>query len=173
MSGFSGRSIKIGIPFPSNEPTNVYRDFLYNAGSSDMNVNGSITPIVFSVDALQNNYIHLYEIRTVFVDRFVGFGENKFGERAVLPNGVKYSIFYDSVETTLANLQRNEDFILLGPGLGAVIDENGLYDMISAIQRFDQPITLRKGSSDAFRVTIRDDLTGANYFRVLVYGIME
>lgn len=173
MSTFASRSIKTGIPFPSNDPTKVYRDFLYSSGSADMNIDGSITPMVFSVDALQNNYIHLHEIRTVFVDRFIGFGEDKFGESAVLPNGVKYSIFYDSVETTLANLQRNEDFVLLGPGLGAVIDENGLYDMISAIQRFDRPITLRKGSSDAFRVTIRDDLTGANYFRVLVYGIME
>ena len=173
MSTFSSRSIKIGTPFPSDDPTRVYRDFLYSSGSPDMNVNGSVTPIIFSIDALPNNYLHLYEIRTIFVDRFIGFGENKFGELAALTNGVKYSIYYDSIETTLGNLQTNEDFLFLGPGPAAILDSTGLYDMVSVIQRFDQPIELRKGSSDAFRITIRDNLTGANYFRALAYGVRE
>jgi len=168
-------NIAIGAPFPSDNPSNLASDFLRNSGGSpDMDVNGSSTPVIFSFDADATYNIRLHEIRTVFVSSSLEFGNDVFGDDDPLDNGVKYSIYYNSIETTLANLQTNEDFCFLTPGPQPLIEKSGAAEMITVVQQFGQPIVLRANSTDAFRVTIRDDLrAGVIYFRVLAYGIKE
>jgi hypothetical protein len=117
--------------------------------------------------------IQLYEVRTVFADNGTPYGDNKFGSGVNLPNGVLYEVFFNNIATTLANIQINDDFMFLTPGPTIHTELGGASDILMAVQQFGSPIKLRAGTTDAFRVTIRDDIDAMNALRVLAYGIKE
>jgi hypothetical protein len=137
-------------------------------GSPNMLVNGSITPIVFTIPASQTSDIYIEDLIYDGQGNGVRFGN--FLASSALINGVLLTIKSDNVITSFPLIYRNEDFknkfaALSGDGSNFRIDVQAGSDEILAILRFNNPFVMRAqntfgtGNDDYIKITIQDNLT--------------
>ncbi|MDX1746324.1 MAG: hypothetical protein R3324_10335, partial [Halobacteriales archaeon] len=161
-----------------------YRAFLRNtAGSKEMNVDGSVTPVDFRVVA------EVGKVKWVAGARFIINGTNfemvsqdlkRFGSATSgggsLPNGLAFfsdqggvltNIFLDPVRQTVDFLNYNDDFTNF---VNAITSQS---DFLSFDFFFEQPVVLAPGSVDELVVRVQDDLTALDQLRVIVRGYQE
>lgn len=167
----TGQSVSIGAPVPEN-PGNIVQQKLLNGGSPSLRVNGSVTPVVFQFDADVTQDIKVGEIRMVFSASAIDMDGISFGPYTSLTNGCLLEIEADSTLVTLANLQRNEDFLFF-PGSLPFFDRSGVQDILAVSYNLGGAVKLIGGSSDFIRMTIRDNLSQVNYklFQATVSGV--
>lgn len=166
-----GQSVSIGAPVPKN-PTNIVRQKLLNTGSSDMLVDGDPTPVIFRFDADPTDDIKIGEIRLVFSANAIDMDGGSFGSRGDLSNGCLLEVNASGTLATLANIQKNEDFLSF-PGGVPFLDRSGVRDVLAVSYTLGGAVRLVGGSSDYIRMTIRDDIDANNFkfFEATVYGV--
>ena len=141
-----------------------------NAGSSAMNVNGSVTPVTFSIPA---------QATQLFIEDMIFDGQGngiKFGnflsQNTALTNGVLVTIKSDNIVTTFPLIKSTEAFknkwaALSGDGANFRIDVQAGKDEMLAILNFPNPFILREtgafgaGNDDYVRVLIQDNLSSS------------
>lgn len=147
--------------------------FFESGGSPDMIVDGSVTPVEFTIDCHASKTTFINEIRI-----FGGCNGIKFGQHLCkntaggLTNGVLVEIRSDAENLTLPVLKTTEDyknkfsFGPAGPGGNFRIDVQSGADQFISVFNFGTPAILRKCGetptpNDFLKITIRDDLTGS------------
>lgn len=157
-------------------------------GDSDMNKNGSITPLEFSVEA--SNDFDVW-IKTIFVE-IADNGNpalNKFGSLSALTNGVEWLYFNQkNGEYTLHDgIKNNKEFIRIGidtHGIGTGVDayladtsgggtEKAYLPIIDLGEMYGMSygLRLRKSSTDRLYFRINDNLSSLSQFNAIAYGI--
>ena len=172
---------------PLNQDTTLLplRGYFQNNGSRDMNVNGSVTSIDFSINA--DNFREK-SVKSMFVSIVdAGASLSEFGNLTALTNGVEFIWqSQDFGEIVIANeLKSNFDFIAFGGGSPAfgsaassfiasnVIGQEEAVITFIDFQKlfgFEYGIPLRKGTKDKLLFRINDDTSGVTSFTAIGYG---
>lgn len=172
-----GSSINVGAPLPS-DPSLIFTSFLSNGGSHDLLVNGSVTPVVFSVSADAYQDIVLNELRFVFSTDDMTFNGASFGPNIALTNGILVELTVNSGQSAeLINVQINEDFLRFvgSQGINVLLNNTGPKDIYSGNFALGGSMILAAGSGDIVKVTIRDNLTSVkfHYLTATLYGAYD
>jgi len=168
-----GSSILAGaVP---NDPQLIIASKLLNGSSSNMLVDGSVSPVSFKYNADSLKDIKLSELRLVLVANSLDFIGTHFGAISTLTNGVNLEVKSNGVVTTLANLKLNEDFLLFHSTNSIFLNESGPKDVIAAGYLLGGAIVLKAGTDDYLGIVIQDDLTNTSfaYFQATGYGIKD
>lgn len=169
----AGSSVLIS-PIPS-DPTLIVANKLTNGGSANLLVDGSSVSVDFKYDADATKDIKLSEVRLVFVANSIDFRGTRFGARPELTNGVEIKVKSNGVETTLATLTLNEDFLAFHSPNQIFMEQSGSNDAIAVGYLIGGAIELKAGTDDYLGITIQDDLTHGSYkyFQATGYGIKD
>jgi len=164
-----GEAIAFGSVPPS--AASIRNAFALNGASSDLRVNGSVTPAVFSYVADAGQDISLQEIKFVMASNSITFGSDYFGATSgPLPNGLLVEVVSGGVPGTIYSLKQNESFVNYASpgGFEWVVSSK---DMMSSSYLIGGGLKLIHGTGDMVRVTVRDNLTScAVYFKCFVKG---
>lgn len=169
-----GASILVGSNMPS-DPTLIVASKLINSGSSNLLVDGSITPITFKYIANLVKDIKLSELRLVLVSNSLDFIGTNFGSISTLTNGVQIVVVNNSILTVLATLKVNEDFLSFHSTNAIFMNQAGPKDTIAVGYLLGGAVILKGGTSDYLGIIIRDKLTATSfsYFQATGYGIKD
>lgn len=161
-----------------------FSSYLTDSGSSkDMNIDGSVTPVEFTEDAQQDRIKWITRIRIVIWGDEWEINSNdfrRFGSATAintpLTNGVTFevvqggittSIFTDPVTTAGDFFDYIEDY----DNFVNAIDAQS--DFLRMDLEFVEPIVLPPTVTDQLVMTIQDDLTALDRFRVALSGFQE
>ena len=167
-------TVTVGQDVPAN--LNNYVSTLVTAGgSSNLIVNGSVTPVYFDYLADPTQDIALTEIRIIAACQDIAFDGATFGGKPSLPNGLLVQLINVYGTQTVFKIQTNEDFLIFPSPVGTLLNNTGPKDVFAAGFYIGGSI-LRAGTSDKIRITVRDDLTGGGaaefkYLKARVFGV--
>lgn len=169
---------------PPEDLTNLrqLRKYLTNAaGSPDLNVNGSVTPVEFALSADSGITQWITGIRFLLEDTYLEINTNDFrrfgtASTGALTNGIQIEIFQSGVTTDIAA----EPIVFLGDFLNYADSYINLPNSVGAQEdfilfrfEFDKPVVLAEGSTDKLIVRINDNLTAIDSFKVIARGYQE
>lgn len=155
----AGTSVQIGN-FPGGNIVNVIRGFVENGGSKDMNINPGGSPDEFTYDADSSDDVVIDELRLVLTFDEIKFeSSGNFGPESKLSNGILVEVTSDGNTVELANIKQNEEFLLF-PSPSILLELSGADDVI--VVSFPLGITLKAGTGDNVKVTIRDNISNSN-----------
>jgi hypothetical protein len=147
-----------------------------NAGSDDMTIDGSVTPVEFTLEDLPETDFLLQRVTFLIgADSIVEL--DQFGGIAALANGVLFAANQDTVEVKAeATIQTNGDAILISSNVEleaiafAAVQASAVYGTWDFTETYNDhaPIILNKD----LKIVIRDNLTGVSYFKVSCHGIL-
>lgn len=178
-------------PFGVKQNVRPFRQFMTidgtPGGSSDMLVDGSVTPVEFFVEAPQIADLYIIRLSFIVVDQNMTL--NQFGNIGALANGVRLFYTDELGEVDIAEaLLTNFDFVRLcsgspsfGDGTTAFIANNvdfiseGIIPVLDLKDTFGfrWGLELRNGSTQKIVLTINDDITGIDAMNVIVYGFLR
>jgi hypothetical protein len=164
-----------------------FSQYFENNGSNNMVVNGSVTPVEFSINAIQQRDIYIKSLTVQISDP--GARLDRFGAITALTNGIKF--FYKSNETgdivISEAIQTNLDFFrdaTGGKGFGSGASswladiqggagEDTYFPEIDFTIRFGLQwgLRLRKQTEDKLVFMVQDNLAGVSVFNIKAYGI--
>lgn len=151
----------------------IYKnEFLLNAGSLSMTVNGSVTPVNFDFTPASGETWFITNLSIHFSDGNTP-DPNDFGDSAGLTNGIDIKARTNGTEYTIGNCKTNSCIALAFNQHTFSIDAAAFLnasDVWLGSMNFEIPITLQNSTSDYFRVTIRDNLTAIDYLRMRIKG---
>jgi hypothetical protein len=149
-----------------------------NGGSADLRVDGSTTPVVFTIPADSTDTIRINELR--FYAGGNGIKFNQFlSQNTSLGTGLEVKIKSQDIVVTFPMIFTTEDFKnkwSFGSGSNFVLQKQTGADQILAVNIFPTPIVIdpqgTHGTDDYIQVTISDDLTtgGIAEFELLAEG---
>ena len=150
---------------------------LKNGGSSNLAVNGSVTPQVFSI-APDDNY-DIEVLSMCLIAEFSGAPAigNKFIADAVgtLANGLLVEAKVGDVSFTLGNLRRTRDLIEVSTPQGGFNIISGTTSVMQIFFFVPPGMELAKLGSftpdDYVRATVRDNLNSISYMEIFLQGI--
>ena len=174
--GSGNRRLQVQATVVNGVPAgDFFRGPLENGGSDNQVVNGSGTPVVFSVTADPTNDIVIAELRIVFSADGIDWDGNSFGKGSALSNGILIELVDGGVTKEIGNIQINEDWLLLPARTGVTIDQVSATGVLAISVDFGAGVTLDAGSGDLLRSTIRDNLTSGprqiNSLRMIAFGV--
>jgi hypothetical protein len=163
---------------------------LDNSSSTDMTVNGSSTPVTFTLTAAENTtYYVRYLTLTVHsssMDLSSAADMRVFGAAGALSNGVQVyerrgppNVDVDLFPSPIKSLV---DFFRYASWSGSGVQVSGHTDGVAAgtdtvsityTWPENRPLTLRSGTNDTLTVNVRDDLTGLTLFEAHAVGTQE
>ena len=165
-----------------------FRSYFESTGSNDMSVNGSSSPVEFSILASEEFDIYIKSISLV-----IGDGGspalNKFGALSALSNGVEWIHFnqnqgeytlHEGIKTNLEFIRLAVDTAGIGTGTDAFLadvsgggTEKSYLPNIDLAETYGLPfgVRLTKGTTDRLTFRINDNLTGLTTFNAIAYGI--
>lgn len=161
------------------------REYFTDNGSRDMDVDGSVNSVDFSIDANAETQISVKSMFISIVD--AGASLSEFGNLPALTNGVDFIWqSQDFGEIVIANeLKSNFDFVAFGggnPAFGSaassfiasnVIGQEEAVIVFVDFQKlfgFEYGIPLRKGTKDKLLFRVNDDTSGVTSFTAIGYG---
>jgi hypothetical protein len=164
-----------------------YRDFFRDpSGSNAMDVNGSATPVEFSINAEQERDVYVKNVSLIIAD--AGSTLNDFGNLPALTNGVLFA-WSNQQEGSVEiheGIKTNFQFIRLALGNPSFGDATNAFrapnvsgtseayiPVLDFSTIFGMPwgFRLRKGTTDKLTFTVRDNLSGLDQFDAIAYGI--
>ncbi len=153
-------------PFPGI----AFRGFVTNILSPDLNVDGSVTPVEFTVAPPTGKIWYVYNISLVIQDNAINF--TKFGGLLALTNGVDFKVKQNGLsEEVLANIKNNGEFYTFA---NQVLLESASIDIlviqINTKTNTGTTFKLINSQSDNFKVIVNDNLTSINKFQIIVRG---
>jgi hypothetical protein len=178
---FLGDRLKVDAQFtvqPNVSNGRYYVIGAKNGGSADLRVNGSGTPVVFTVPADATYDLGIIEFRLHAIAGGVKFGQF-LNKASALTNGILVEAKFNNVVLTFDPLKITEDFkskFSFGPGMGFVWNVVPGRDDIVASGMFPAAMPLRKvgtfSPDDYIKVTVRDDLTTNPAIAALEFSVM-
>lgn len=159
-----------------------------SAGATDMNVDGSVTAVDYTVNAINDRDIYIRSL-SVEIGDTGSPALNKFGALAELTNGVEMCyvtqdngsfVIHDGIKTNLEFIRLGVDTAGVGTGSDAFLaDVSGggtsksYLPIIDIQETFGLPfgLKLREKTLDKLVFKVQDDLTGLAEFNVIAYGI--
>jgi hypothetical protein len=164
----------------SKELADLYVQEAMYSGSSDLRVNGSVTPVDFLI---MPTTTQVFIEHLIFNAQANGVQFGKFlGQNTALTNGVLVTIKSDNVVTNFPIIKSTEDFknkwaALSGDGANFKVDLQAGRDEMLAILSLPNPFLMREsgafgaGNDDYIRIRIQDNLSaGLQDFRFRVKG---
>lgn len=144
--------------------------FLSEAGSDAMNVDGSVTPVIFNYSNTPEEVIVGKII--FYIEGNMVFSSVNFAGLTALPNGV----LIECAGIQLANWKDNVDIISSAPIIGGAAEVFGIGTKgINGTWSLDETIKAIGGlylpPGETLAVKIRDDLSNLNVFRMCVQGV--
>lgn len=166
----------ISFPAIASDPDGIVNDFARQTGgadTADLRVDGSVTPVDFTFEALGGGEADLAinSIGFVMVANGIVSGSAKFAGLTKLTNGVEV-IYSDGVsETVIGNLRENEDFMHFASAGG--YDFWALNkDQVQSQFFISGAVVLPAGSDDKIIIRISDDIdAGIDYFKCYVKSV--
>lgn len=174
-------------PYPAHSDqdiTTIYRENLKNsAGASDMRVDGSVTPVEFSVSA--DSEVDIFITTVSFLISDAGAELNEFGALTELTNGCDFYYSNSEGEVNIATgLKTNFSIIRLCSGIPSFGDASSAFRAanvtgiseaflpIFSFQTFGLPfgIRLAAGSVQKIGFRVNDNLTDLDTFDAICYG---
>lgn len=158
-------------------PTKVWNSPLKNGSSSNLAVNGSGTPVIFSLAASANAD---FEIQSLcLIAEFTGTPAigNKFLIDTVgtLANGLLVEAKVADDSYTLGNLKRTRDLIEVSQPQGGFNLLSGSTSLLQIFLYVPPRTTLAKlgtySPDDFLRATVRDDLRNISYLEIFAQGV--
>lgn len=171
----------VGIPAKVLSALLLEREYLTNAaGSSSLNVDGSVTAVDFSVRADPEVTKWITGFVVLFEDGQLDMSTTefrRFGDAAAtLTNGLLIFAEQSGVTTNIAV----DPIQIMGDFFNYADSYVNLVNAIAANTDFlrwsfmlDKPIVIPAGSQDRFVFTVRDNLTAMNSFKVIARGYKE
>lgn len=171
----------VGIPQRVLTALLVEREYLTNsAGSSSLNVNGSVTAVDFTIDAEPGVTKWITGFDVLLEDGQMDMSTTefrRFGDAAVtLTNGILIFAEQSGVTTNIAvdPIQIMGDFFNYADSYVNLVNAVAANtDFLRWTFMLDKPIVIPAGSQDRFVFRIRDDLTAMNSFKVVARGYKE
>lgn len=158
-------------------------DNFRNASSKLMNVNGSVTPQVFSYVPPASEVAALTELTVALKDDGTTALTN-FAAIAALTNGVLISANVGGITKTIATIKDNADlatrFTFSQFGNGAVLSILGLgtaqgfgssNNIFIGSMQLPEPIVLDSSQGDSLSVTIQDNLSAVDIFQMGFHAV--
>lgn len=149
---------------------------LKNGSSSNLAVNGSVTPQVFSYSPPGDNDVQIKSMCLVVeTSNALAFG-NKFIDSTIgtLTNGLLLEVKINDVSATWQNCKRTRDVLELAD-LGGVDIITGSPNLFHAHLWVPDEFTLVKQGAfvadDYIKATVRDDLRAITYMEVFLLGV--
>lgn len=155
--------------------------FVDAAGSGALNVDGSVTPVVFTLPPQPLTIQFITRIRLIFNDEQMDLSAaaelRRFGSAAAAPgltNGLLLQVIQELVTTAVFTnpvrsisdfFNYNNSFVNFPNGIAAG------EDFLSIDIIFEAPIVLI--NLDTIQMTVQDNLTAVNLFSVLAFGWQE
>jgi hypothetical protein len=160
-----------------DSPSKVWNSPLKNGSSSNMAVNGSVTPQIFILNASASAD---FEIQTMCIiaecTGSVAIG-NKFLADAIgtLSNGLLVEAKVANDSYSFGNLKRTRDLIEISQPQGGFNIIAGTTSLIQIFFYIPPHMTLAKlgtySPDDFIKATVRDNLTGLSYMEIFAQGV--
>ena len=159
-----------GIPAEDLSSLRQLREFFTDpSGSEDQIVDGSTTPVEFSVDAAISVTKWVTGFRLIVQGDRCNLGTNEFRRYAQtvggLANGVDIEAIQAGVTTSITGagaVQRMGQYLRYADDfLNIIAAISSAVDYLHFDFTFDQPIVLTEGSTDRLLIRVNDDLTAA------------
>jgi hypothetical protein len=160
-----------------------YRDWLRtNGGSYEMNVNGSVTPVLFEETSQADRVKWIVSWRFILNGTYLELSTNdfrRFGAAAIAPgltNGLQFYFVQGGrqIDVFLENVKKIGDFMDYADDYTNLINAvSAQSDYLAFDFVFDQPVALPAGSHDKIVMKVSDDLTAMELMRVVVRGWQE
>jgi len=152
----------------------LFNQYLLNGANNNMNVDGSVTPVEFSVDSDVTYDIFLTKIIIHIKDNGITLG--KFGGLTALTNGFELIAKHDGTNIEIATFYANVGFVYSGDTwefLDGPFQSPDVDDLFVVHYDLATPLRIKKNSTDELRAVVNDDLTGITEIQVLVRGWKE
>lgn len=163
-----------------------FSNWFENNGSNDMKVNGSVTPVLFSVNAVPDFDIYIKTVSVRISDAAATL--DKFGGLAALTNGISFVyitprsgeiVIQDEIKTNLSFIRIAQNTLGIGGGNDAFkADINGggadtYLPVINMTETFGFPwgLHLKKGSLSTIGFYVKDNVAGLDEFNIKAFGI--
>jgi hypothetical protein len=154
--------------------TSRFLEYLKFAGSDDLRLNGSVTPIDVTFTPSTTDETFISAIRIVASGNGIKFGQ--FLNKSALTNGLLFSLQSNGSTLIFPPLKTTDDLLAVfsfgNENFSLFIQAGG--DVMRATLSFDVPVQISKIGSfpinDFLNLRIRDDLTALTSFKVLVSG---
>lgn len=158
-------------PSPRLEPTRaatntlvagscaLFRAYAENGGSSDLLVDGSVTPVEFVVSSDATDDVVLTKLH--LWGGAASIGLQKFLSIAALTNGLLITLKLDGVTIVMEPIKTARDIKHLFGLARWSLDSESSYHDVQADYNQETSMVLKKGSTDEVKIAVRDDLTGA------------
>lgn len=143
---------------------------LSNGFTTNMNVNGSVTPVNFDFTPASGETWYISSLATFLLDNGSTLPRS-FGVLTALTNGVEIRIRSEGTEYLVATLHNNMEVQLVFkefPWIPGTSGFNESSDIYCGQLFFPVPVKLQNSTADFIRIRIRDNLTGVDQFRSTV-----
>jgi len=170
------------IVVSAQEVDNLIEEFATATGPiTDLTVDGSVTPVVFSVyaNSAGGGDKVLDSITMYGTDTNIKVGEFNFlGNNSPLTNGILIETLIDGVLGTFRVLKSTNDVLARmssGPSDNKIINQSGgdyIQAIFSLVEKNLQ-VVLSEGTTDEVRVTVQDDVTQVTDLFVKVEGFLR
>lgn len=156
---------------PNPRPGTSTTKFALNGSNQLMNVDGSGTPVVFSVVPSTGNIFFVFRIVVTMVGTGINF--TKFGNIAALTNGLKVEIKEGGgalTEVIESPFKKNQQFY--EGGFNSVIQSAAvdIFTLTFLFNDIGSVLSLKDSLSELIKITVQDDLTNISSFRVVAQG---
>lgn len=147
-----------------------------NSSSPNMAVNGSGTPVTFSIAPTSSEIWYVQSVCLTLLDSGA-MDYNKFGAITALTNGLIFEIKVDGSTTAVCNAQDNMQ--LMGNFHDSPFTVNSTAGFLSSSDVFmgqmifEPPFVLKATDSDVLQFRVRDNLTAIDYLRVFAHYYRE
>jgi len=162
----------------------LYRTFLKDsAGSKNLNVNGSVTPVEFTATSEPGKILYVLQARVILNGTYFEMNTNdfrRFGAATAgggsLTNGITFKAIQGGIETLLfaEPVKQSGDFFNYQDDFVNLVNAvSAQSDFLSLDFHFGTPIVIPEAVTDKLVMTIQDNLTAIDLFQVLVRGYQE
>ena len=144
--------------------------FRETGGSADLNVDGSTTPVEFTIAPPTGKKWFIHTVSLIMEDTAINFA--KFGGRAALANGFDILVKEGGLpETSLGTFNQNSDFYIFTTN---ITFESATTDVFAFEVKVKEltgtTFELKASKSELLKVVVNDNLTTINRFNMLVRG---
>jgi hypothetical protein len=163
-----------GGPIANGE---LFSDTLKNAGSDDLTVDGSATPVNFRIESDPDFDIIINQIVLAGSDGSIKL-TNFFGLNSPLTNGIVISFQSDDTDGLFRTIRSTTDYLSFSSGDNNVYSEQGSAAAFS-FRTLNPPLIIRKtgthggdaADDDYIQITIQDNLVGLDSLTCNVRGV--
>ena len=168
------------IPSAQVEVSELFIEKAKNGSSSDMTVDGSTTPVTFTIDADADHDTFVNEIRLYGQGSGIKFGQF-LSIASSLTNGIEIKIKSDDIVLTLPLIKNTEDIkhLLSIPISNFQLDIQSGRDDVAGAWSLANPFPIRKqgahgaGNDDYIQVKVQDNLTSLLELEFLASGYQK